>query len=159
MNVLNTQMQGFGAPAATVQAPQAPTPVATMGGTAAAMPNAGNLSGIGVQIPGTNGTGVMPQVGGVNTTGAYSGGGFMDQIGGWSGISSGIQTLGNLYMAYQQNKLAKESLKFQKDSYKTNLANQSQTYNTALEDRIRSRYNTEGKSSSEADQYLEKNSL
>lgn len=150
MNEINAHMQGFGAPVATVQAPQAPVPVATMGGTGAAMPNAGNLSGIGVQ---------PPVAAGANTGGAAFGGDFMGQIGGWSGVASGIQTLGNLYMAYQQNKLAKDSLRFQKESYQKNLANQSQTYNTALEDRIRSRYNTEGKTSAEADQYLKKNSL
>lgn len=55
-------------------------------------------------------------------------------------ISSGIQTLGSLYNTWQQSKLARESLNLQRDAYESNLANQTQTYNNSLEDRIRGRY-------------------
>lgn len=55
-------------------------------------------------------------------------------------ISQGISTLGSLYNSWQQNKLARESLELQRDSYETNLENQTQTYNNSLEDRIRGRY-------------------
>jgi hypothetical protein len=74
-------------------------------------------------------------------------------------ILGGIQSLGSLWNSFQQNKLARESLGLQKKAFKTNLANQRQTYNTALEDRIRSRYAYEGRSDQDAEKYLEKNRL
>lgn len=55
-------------------------------------------------------------------------------------IGKGIATLGSLYNSWQQNKLARDSLSFQKESYATNLANQTKSYNSSLEDRIRGRY-------------------
>ena len=70
-----------------------------------------------------------------------------------------IQTLGSLWNSFQQNKTAKESMKFQKEAFATNLANQEQSYNTALEDRINARYVTEGKSQADADAYVQKHSL
>lgn len=70
-----------------------------------------------------------------------------------------LGTLGNLWMAFQQQKLAKDSLSFQKKAFNENLSNQKDTYNIALEDRIRSRYNTEGRNPEEADAYLAKNRL
>lgn len=70
-----------------------------------------------------------------------------------------IQTLGSLWNSFQQQKLAKQSFKFQKEAFNTNLQNQEQSYNTALEDRIRSRYVNEGRSQSEADTYLRDHSL
>lgn len=70
-----------------------------------------------------------------------------------------IQTLGSLWNSYSQNKLAEKSLKLQTRAFETNLGNQTKTYNTALEDRIRSRYNTEGRSSEEAQTYIERNKL
>lgn len=93
-------------------------------------------------------------------------GGGTDGLGGniWGkgGMASmalgGLQTLGTLWGAFQQNKLAKKSLKFQKDAFKTNLANSTKVYNTALEDRIRARYATEGRSG-EADAKIAENRL
>ena len=70
----------------------------------------------------------------------------------------GLETLGSIWNSFQQNKLAKKSLKFQKDAFKTNLANSTKVYNTALEDRIRARYATEGRSS-EADAKIAANRL
>lgn len=70
-----------------------------------------------------------------------------------------IQTLGSLWNSFQQNKMAKETMKFQKEAFATNLANQEQSYNTALEDRINARYVTEGKSQAEADAYVQEHSL
>jgi hypothetical protein len=72
---------------------------------------------------------------------------------------SGIQTLGSMWMAFQQQKMAKEALKFQKSSYATNLKNQTQSYNTALEDRIGARYKTEGRSDQEKNDYIAQNKL
>ena len=71
----------------------------------------------------------------------------------------GIQTLGALWNSYQQHKIAKEQLALQRESYETNLENNTQTYNTALEDRIRSRHNTEGRDTSETNSYLKEHSL
>ncbi len=90
------------------------------------------------------------------TTGGFSGEGFVGNLGMAFG---GVQALGNLWNAYNQNKMAKQQFNFQKDAYRTSLADNRQTYNSALEDRIRSRYNTEGRSSNEADTYLQKNRL
>lgn len=71
---------------------------------------------------------------------------FFSQGGGAGLALSGIQTIGSLWSAFQQNKLAKKALNFQKDSFNINLGNSVKQYNTALEDRIRARYNTEGRS-------------
>lgn len=71
----------------------------------------------------------------------------------------GIQMLGNLWNSYQQQKIAKEQLSLARNTFQTNLENNRTTYNTALEDRIRSRYNTEGRTTAEADSYLSKHSL
>ena len=110
----------------------------------------------------TAGTSYQPvapaAVGGQQGAGMWGnqGGGFANTAG---MVLSGVQTLGSLWNAYQQQKIAKETLAFQKDAFKTNLKNSTQTYNTALEDRIRARHNTEGKSSGETDSYLKKHSL
>lgn len=71
----------------------------------------------------------------------------------------GIEALGNMWMSYQSHKLAKQSFALQEESYRTSLADNRQTYNTALEDRIRSRYAAEGRSDAEADSYIAENSL
>ncbi|AWY09413.1 structural protein [Ruegeria phage vB_RpoP-V13] len=55
-------------------------------------------------------------------------------------VLGGVQMLGNLWNSYQAHKLAKEQMAFAREQWDTNLANQTQTYNTALEDRIRGRY-------------------
>ena len=99
-------------------------------------------------VPGTTGGGATPQ-----------GPGFFSQYGPAQFALGAIQTLGSLWNSFQQNKMAKESMKFQKEAFATNLANQEQSYNTALEDRINARYVTEGKSQAEADAYIQKNSL
>lgn len=98
-------------------------------------------------VPGTTG-GAAPQAPG-----------FFSQHGPAQFALGAIQTLGSLWNSFQQNKMAKESMKFQKEAFATNLANQEQSYNTALEDRINARYVTEGKSQAEADSYIEKNRL
>ena len=100
-------------------------------------------------VPGTTGGGsAAPQAPG-----------FFSQYGPAQFALGAIQTLGSLWNSFQQNKMAKESMKFQKEAFATNLANQEQSYNTALEDRINARYVTEGKSQAEADSYIEKNRL
>jgi hypothetical protein len=90
------------------------------------------------------------------------GGGFFKGIGGLEGIATiadGLASLGQLYGAFQGVKLAKEQLGLQREAYQTNLANQRQSYNTALEDRINTRHVMEGRGSAETEAYLAKNRL
>ena len=70
-----------------------------------------------------------------------------------------LGTAGTLFGAFQQQKLARDAFNFSKESFRTNIDNQRKTYNTALEDRIRTRYRTEGRSMEEADRYLSQNRL
>lgn len=71
----------------------------------------------------------------------------------------GLQTVGNLWAAFQAQNLAKKQFNFTKDITNTNLANQIQSYNTSLADRSRSRAAVEGQSQSEAQAYIDQNSL
>jgi hypothetical protein len=77
--------------------------------------------------------------------GLFGDGGAFGKGGVASVALGGLQSLGSLWNSFQQQKLAKKSLKFQKDAFKTNLERSAKVYNTALEDRIRSRYATEGR--------------
>ena len=113
-----------------------------------------NLSGMGT-------TPTQTVLSGSGQTGAQTGGAgnFWSKDGGAGLILGGVQVLGNLWSTYQQHKMAKDQMSFAREQWDTNLANQTQTYNTALEDRIRSRHFTEGKSGGETDAYLDKNRL
>ena len=71
----------------------------------------------------------------------------------------GLSTIGNIWGAWQANKLAKDQLNFTKKIATANLNNQIASYNTALEDRARSRAAVEGQSSAEAQAYIDKNRL
>lgn len=87
----------------------------------------------------------------------------VDEMGGWGGVAQtgigAVNTIGNLWGAYQANKMAKKQFAFTKDMAETNLSNQIQSYNTALSDRARSRAVTEGQSDATRDQYVADNSL
>lgn len=72
---------------------------------------------------------------------------------------SGLNTLGNLWGAWQANNLAKDQLNFTKSVTNTNLNNSIQSYNTALSDRARARGFTEGQSDSQVSDYITANSL
>jgi hypothetical protein len=72
---------------------------------------------------------------------------------------SGLATLGSLWQGFQANKLAKKAFNFQKDFANTNLRNQTQEYNTGMEDRIASRAAMQGMSADQANAYLSKNRL
>jgi hypothetical protein len=98
--------------------------------------------------------------------GAYSSvqpaGGFLKGLGGLEGLSSilqGIGSLGQVYASIKGLGIAKDQLNFSKEAYQTNLKNTTQNYNTTLEDRIRSRYHTEGRETGEAEKYLSKHAL
>lgn len=95
-------------------------------------------------------------------TGANNRGGFLGGIGGIEGLGTimqGIGSLGQIWSSLQAVRLAREQLNFQREAYQTNLANQTQSYNTALEDRIRSRYFTEGRGAEAVESYLAEHSL
>ena len=70
-----------------------------------------------------------------------------------------IDTIGNLWAGWQAQKLAKEQFNYQKGITDTNLANQIQSYNTALSDRITARGFIQGDNQSTIDQYIENNSI
>lgn len=72
---------------------------------------------------------------------------------------SALQGLGNLWGAFQANKLARDQFNFQKGVTETNIGNQIKSYNTALEDRARTRAFTEGRSAADAEAYIDKNRL
>lgn len=72
---------------------------------------------------------------------------------------SGLGTIGNLWAAFQAQKLAKKQFDFTKRITETNLANQIKSYNTTLEDRGRSRAFAESQSASDAQSYIDKNRL
>lgn len=90
--------------------------------------------------------------------GGFGGTDIFGEFGPASIALGGLKTLGSIWNSFQQNKLAKKSLKFQKKAFQTNLANSTKVYNTALEDRIRARFATEGRSG-EADAKIAANRL
>jgi hypothetical protein len=72
----------------------------------------------------------------------------------------GLATLGNLWGAFQGNKLARKQFSAAQDAYNTNLTNQIKSYNTQLEDRIRGRHSpTNAIGQAEADRQIEANKL
>jgi hypothetical protein len=71
----------------------------------------------------------------------------------------GLQTIGNMWMAFQANKQAKKQFKFAKQMTRINLANQIQAYNTALADRARSRSVMESQTPEQTQAYFDSNAL
>lgn len=149
MNPLNdpnfSRDLAFGAPVPSMAAPA----MSSAGGGMAPTTN--------IQVP----NGVL-QGAYTSINGPIGGGGFLKGIGGLEGLSSilqGIGSLGQVYASIKGLGLAKDQLNFSKEAFQTNLNNQRQSYNTSLEDRIRSRYAYEGRGAAEADKYLQKHSL
>lgn len=102
--------------------------------------------------------------GGLGNMSQGGGSGFGMNLGTANMALGGLQTIGNLWSAYEANKLARKQFAFQKDITETNLANQILSYNTALEDRMRSRAYTEqgqpgGTTAESAQSYLDQNRL
>ena len=129
---------GYNAVQAQVAPPMAPT---VAGATVS-----------GVAAPGTVGAGIPGQTG--------QGTGFWQPGGGATIALGGIQTLGSLWNSFQQNSLAKKSLGLQTRAFEENLANTKDTYNTNLEDRIRSRYEgMSGGTQEQATQYINDHKL
>ena len=69
----------------------------------------------------------------------------------------GLSTIGGLWAAFKQAKLAKKAFNYTKDVTETNMANQIQQYNTALADRANSRAKVQGMSAEQAQQYIDQN--
>lgn len=126
--------------------------------TGAGASGATGTTGLDLASQGVTDTGTV--LDGPNGAGSVQGGpGFWSKDGGAGMILSGVQTLGSLWNSYQNHKIAKDQMNFAREQWSTNLANQTQTYNTALEDRIRARHHTEGKGASETNAYLDKHKL
>lgn len=70
-----------------------------------------------------------------------------------------LNTIGGLWAASNAAKMAKKQFQFSKNFANANLANQTQSYNTAISDRARSRGAVEGQSASQIADYITKNSL
>lgn len=89
--------------------------------------------------------------------------GFKESMGGWGGMAKfGVDTvvgLGELYAASKALELSRDQFDFNKQFAETNLANQTKTYNTRLEDRATARAVMEGRSDEERDAYIAKNRL
>lgn len=98
-----------------------------------------------------------PNTAGTGQTGGT--GNFWSRDGGAGLILGGVQVLGNLWNSYQAHKMAKEQMSFAREQWDTNLANQTQTYNTALENRIRGRHAWSGASEAETQSEIERHSL
>jgi len=98
--------------------------------------------------------------------GSGSGSGFGLNQGTGQLVLGGLQLLGNLWGAFQANKIAKQQLAFareqfafQKEFAPQNMANQIQSYNTTHEDRSHSRAHTQNQDPSTAETYIEKHRL
>lgn len=74
-------------------------------------------------------------------------------------VLGGLQSLGGLWNAFEQNKLAKKQLAFSRDFANINLGNQTQAYNTNLADMARARGFTEGQTQQQIDNYVAANRL
>lgn len=72
---------------------------------------------------------------------------------------SGLTSLGNLWGAFQSNKLANNQFDYTKQITNTNLANQIKSYNTSLSDKATARASMEGWSDSQTQDYIDKNKL
>jgi hypothetical protein len=143
--------------AAYIQTAASSSPGSMSGGSTSGglnyFPPAPNMNSGLASVIGTGKPGGLGDVGGIGN----SGHGF--NIGTAQLALGGLQTIGALWNAWQANKLAKQQFNFQKDFANANLANQIKSYNTALEDRSRSRAFTEGQDAATAQAYVDHNRL
>jgi len=91
-----------------------------------------------------------------------SGGG----MGAWFGngqnlgaLAQGFGALTSAWLGYQNLRVAKDQLGFQKDAFNKNYKSQTQSYNTSLEDRIRGRTADYAGKEQDVQSYLDKNKL
>lgn len=114
--------------------------------------------GLGLQMPGTNPATPLSVLGSGNDLSADSFN-FGANIPTLRMGLSGLNTLGNLWGAWQAQGLARDQLNFTRNVTNTNLNNSIQSYNTALADRARARGVAEGQSSDEVSNYIASNRL
>lgn len=69
----------------------------------------------------------------------------------------GLQTGAQLWGAFQAQRLARDQFDYTKRITDTNLTNSTNAYNTALEDRARSRGAVEGQTQTQVNDYIERN--
>lgn len=91
-----------------------------------------------------------------------SGDGLTGWLGNGQNLSAAVQGIGALtgaWLGYQNMKVAKDQLNFQKEAWSKNFANSTKTYNTSLEDRIRGRTADYAGKEGDVNAYLDKNRL
>ena len=71
----------------------------------------------------------------------------------------GVQALYGIYSGLRGLSLARDQFDFTRNAYNTNLRNSTQSYNTALEDRIRGRTSDYAGKEADVQAYLSRNSL
>jgi hypothetical protein len=155
--------------AATLPMPAGVMPAANSGwgGLPGTMPTAAGLdfastSGMGMKtpdVPAAEGGGFMNWLRGAPGKG---GDGATGWLGNGQNLGAAVQGIGALtgaWLGYQQMKVAKDQLNFQKDAWAKNYGNSVKTYNTSLEDRIRGRTADYSGKEGDVQSYLDKNRL
>ena len=115
----------------------------------------GNTTPQGIVAPGMNMQGIQAPAMPPTTAGTSLG----FNLGTGQLALGSIDTFGKLWAAFQMQKLAKDQFEFQKGVMNTNLANQIQSYNTSLVDRINARSFMQGDSQETTDAYIAAHSL
>ena len=178
MNRPSLSYSGFGSPSPAIVAPMPTARSLSFGSSFGntnsspswSMPSlpttAGQAFGGGAGTASTSGTGfTAPNVEAADlsfgdrlkSTFMTENGGF--DLGAIGDVAKTIGAFGQLWAGIQANKLAKESLAFEKQAYDTNLGNQIAAYNLSLEDRMRARYAQNGRSTADAEAYIDKHRL
>jgi hypothetical protein len=117
------------------------------------------------------GGGLMPQAGSTGTMGipakvptfwdkmiGWTDPATQVQHAGWGGLAlGGIEALGSGWLGLQQYGLAKDQLKFQKEAFNRDFANQVKMINGQLEDRQRARVQSNPYAYESVGAYLDKN--
>ena len=85
--------------------------------------------------------------------------GLWGKMGGMDGAMSLLSGLGGIWGAAKSYGIMKDSLALNRRAFETNLRNQTQSYNTALEDRAAGRASYNGTSQAETQAYLDRHSL
>lgn len=128
-------------------------------GVAGGLPNIATMNPLDLQF-GTNSVNVIntPTMPGIDprTGGMF---GKMTGVDKVNAALGGLQTIGGLWAAFQSAKMAKKQFNFTKKTTEANMANQIQSYNTALADRARSRAVVEGQDAATSAAYIDKNKL
>lgn len=124
----------------------------------------GGVEGVGqvVGVPGGYGTPAADAVGGAGSgIGGIMKNTFLNKNGGLNidGITSLLGSVGGIAAAIKGYGLAKDTYNLNKHQFETNLANQTKSYNTALEDRARARASYSGISDAETEAYIKRNRL